>query len=187
VIGNDIVDLALARKESNWKRPRYLDKIFTEKEQLLISTAEDPEIMLWNLWSRKEAAYKIYNRETGIRGYFPLRLKCVYINSTSGYVNCEGFNFYTKTAIAADKIHTVAVTDRAHFKLVLELDSKMKLIKNKGIPFIWDDITNSVTPVSLSHHGRYSALVMINSVNCDFSRKQYSKSARFPGFEKLVL
>jgi lactate dehydrogenase-like 2-hydroxyacid dehydrogenase len=28
-IGNDIVDLALARKESNWKRPGYLNKIFT--------------------------------------------------------------------------------------------------------------------------------------------------------------
>jgi hypothetical protein len=39
VIGNDIVDLA-ARKESNWKRPGYLNKIFTTKEQLLISSAE---------------------------------------------------------------------------------------------------------------------------------------------------
>jgi hypothetical protein len=37
---NDIVDLALARKESNWKRPGYLNKIFTTKEQLLISSAE---------------------------------------------------------------------------------------------------------------------------------------------------
>jgi hypothetical protein len=35
VIGNDIVDLALARKESNWKRPGYLNKIFTTKELLI--------------------------------------------------------------------------------------------------------------------------------------------------------
>jgi hypothetical protein len=34
--------------------------------------------MVWNLWSRKEAAYKIYNRETGIRGYFPLQIACNY-------------------------------------------------------------------------------------------------------------
>jgi phosphopantetheinyl transferase (holo-ACP synthase) len=53
VIGNDIVDLALARKESNWKRPGYLNKIFTTKEQLLISSAENPNTMVWNLWSRK--------------------------------------------------------------------------------------------------------------------------------------
>ena len=76
MIGNDIVDLALAKKESNWKRNRFLDKIFTTKEQVLIVDAENPEIMVWNLWSRKEAAYKIYNRETGIRGYFPLQLEC---------------------------------------------------------------------------------------------------------------
>jgi phosphopantetheinyl transferase (holo-ACP synthase) len=86
VIGNDIVDLALARKESNWKRPGYLNKIFTTKEQLLISSAENPNTMVWNLWSRKGAAYKIYNRATGIRGYFPLNLECAYENSTTGSV-----------------------------------------------------------------------------------------------------
>jgi hypothetical protein len=32
-----------------------LDKIFTQNEQLLIATAENPDIMVWNLWSRKEA------------------------------------------------------------------------------------------------------------------------------------
>jgi hypothetical protein len=44
--------LALA-KESNWKRPD-LDKIFTTKEQLLISTAENPDIMVWNGAGRKQ-------------------------------------------------------------------------------------------------------------------------------------
>jgi acyl carrier protein len=69
VIGNDIVDLALARKESNWKRPGYLNKIFTTKEQLLISSAENPNTMVWNLWSRKRRPIKfiIEQRE---RGYF---------------------------------------------------------------------------------------------------------------------
>jgi phosphopantetheinyl transferase (holo-ACP synthase) len=110
VIGNDIVDLALARKESNWKRPGYLNKIFTTKEQLLISSAENPNTMVWNLWSRKEAAYKIYNRATGIRGYFPLNLECAYENSTTGSVACKGYTFYTKTVIDAEKIHTIAVT-----------------------------------------------------------------------------
>jgi len=57
MIGNDIVDLELALKESNWKRKGFLNKIFTNEEQLLISSAINPEIMVWNLWSRKEAAY----------------------------------------------------------------------------------------------------------------------------------
>jgi hypothetical protein len=64
------------------------------KEQLLISSAEI-RIMVWNLWSRKEAAYKIYNRATGIRG-FPLNLECAYENSTTGSVACKGYTFYNE-------------------------------------------------------------------------------------------
>jgi hypothetical protein len=30
--------------------------------------------------------HKIYNRATGIRGYFPLNLECAYENSTTGSV-----------------------------------------------------------------------------------------------------
>lgn len=159
MIGNDIVDLALARFESNWKRKGYLDKIFTPDEQLLISTAENPDTMVWNLWSRKEAAYKIYNRATGIRGYFPLKLVCVYENANNGFVLCNGHTFYTKTKIVKDKIHTVAVTDIMDFKLVTELEPEIKIIKRKGIPFLIEEITNSLNPVSISHHGRFRAFV----------------------------
>ena len=56
MIGNDIVDLALAEKESNWKRKGFIDKIFTPQEQSLIKTSINQEIIIWNLWSRKEAA-----------------------------------------------------------------------------------------------------------------------------------
>jgi phosphopantetheinyl transferase (holo-ACP synthase) len=75
VIGNDIVDLALARKESNWKRPGYLNKIFTTKEQLLISSAENPNTMVWNLWSRKEAAYKIIIEQREYEDTFKFRMR----------------------------------------------------------------------------------------------------------------
>ena len=95
MIGNDIVDLALAKIESNWLRNGFLDKIFTQKEQLLIANAINPEIMIWNLWTRKEAAYKIYNRKTGFRGYIPLKLECFYESDTIGTVVCNGFKYYT--------------------------------------------------------------------------------------------
>ena len=48
MIGNDIVDLALAQKESNWKRKGFLDKIFTLQEQLFINLSENQEIEVWN-------------------------------------------------------------------------------------------------------------------------------------------
>ena len=76
MIGNDIVDLTLARRESNWKRSGFLDKIFTKRELLLILNTQNPEHMVWDFWSRKEAAYKIYNRQTGVRAFIALQLEC---------------------------------------------------------------------------------------------------------------
>ncbi|MFV5703367.1 4'-phosphopantetheinyl transferase superfamily protein [Flavobacterium sp. XS2P12] len=155
MIGNDIVDLALARKESNWKRNRFLDKIFTVKEQLLIIDTENPEIMVWNLWSRKEAAYKIYNRQTNIRGYFPLQLECFYESETLGIVCCNGNIYHTQTIISSDCIYTIAVVNKEYFNEIKTLDSKAKISKINGIPFIIDELTKITKHVSISHHGRF--------------------------------
>ncbi|MDI5898757.1 4'-phosphopantetheinyl transferase family protein [Flavobacterium yafengii] len=155
MIGNDIVDLALARKESNWKRSRFLDKIFTVKEQLLITDAENPEVMVWNLWSRKEAAYKIYNRETGIRGFFPLQLECFYENATFGTVSIKGKIYFTQSKIENDSIYTIAVVKKEYFNKIMTLNSKTKISKINGIPFIIDEQTKIEKPVSISHHGRF--------------------------------
>ncbi|TDE49221.1 4'-phosphopantetheinyl transferase superfamily protein [Flavobacterium sp. GT3P67] len=155
MIGNDIVDLALARKESNWKRNRFLDKIFTIKEQLLIADNENPEIMIWNLWSRKEAAYKIYNRETGIRGYFPLRLECSYENEISGSVSIKGNTYFTKTIISNAFVHTIAVVKKENFDAIKKINSNETVSKANGIPFIIDKQTKIIKPVSISHHGRF--------------------------------
>ena len=42
MIGNDIVDLALAKKQSNWRRKGYFEKIFTQQEQHLINNTQNP-------------------------------------------------------------------------------------------------------------------------------------------------
>jgi phosphopantetheinyl transferase (holo-ACP synthase) len=167
VIGNDIVDLALARKQSNWKRKGFLEKIFTAKEQLLIANAENPEIMVWNLWSRKEAAYKIYNRQTGIRAYIPTQLECFYENANSGSVHCQGNTYYTQTEISKDKIKTIAVTIKSDFKEIIVLKPTTIVLKpttivhkKNGIPYL-NDGNNLVKPLSISHHGRFEAWVSL--------------------------
>lgn len=73
MIGNDIVDLKQAAKDSNWKRPRFLDKIFTPREQQLIWSAKDQDQMVWLLWSMKEAAYKVNVQQFGTRFFNPKR------------------------------------------------------------------------------------------------------------------
>lgn len=157
MIGNDIVDLALAKKESNWKRKGYLNKIFTLKEQLLISNSKNPEIMVWNLWSRKEAVYKIYNRQTGIRAYIPLKLECSAIDSPTGIVTCFGATYYTKTEITNEFINTVAVLQIADFNTISILNNNTKIKKLNGIPFTASD--NKI--ISISHHGNFKQMVSL--------------------------
>ena len=90
MIGNDVIDIIQSRYESNWQRKGFLQKIFTTDEQLLINKALNTEIIVWVLWSMKEAAYKIYNRQTKTRAYIPQKLVCS-LNSQNGKYILGGF------------------------------------------------------------------------------------------------
>ncbi len=155
MIGNDVVDLTLARKESNWQREGFLDKIFTQNEQLLIENTNSPEILVWNLWTRKEAVYKIYNRETGIRGYIPLQIDCFYENENLGTVTCNGSTYFTKTLISKECIYTIAVAEKVYFDQLGKISLDTKISKIDGIPFLIDPTTYISSPVSITHHGRF--------------------------------
>ncbi|MVM29707.1 4'-phosphopantetheinyl transferase superfamily protein [Spirosoma sp. HMF4905] len=94
MIGNDIVDRAQAHRESNWQRRGFLEKLFTIHEQKLILTADDPERIVWLLWSIKESAYKASFRETGKRIFAPRKLACQIISISDE--TAEGVVFYEK-------------------------------------------------------------------------------------------
>lgn len=161
MIGNDIVDLCLASKESDWERRGFLDKIFSKEEQQLISKAVCPELMVWNLWSRKEAAYKIYNRISGVRGYFPLELQVAFHDDIRGTVSIKGLTFYTQTQISKDFVYTRAVENNSIWDCLRELDSLEFVEKDKGIPYLLNPITNSRRPVSITHHGRFQRAISV--------------------------
>jgi len=165
MIGNDIVDLALARKESNWKRKGFLDKIFTEKEQLLITNAMNSEVMVWTLWSKKEAAYKIYNRQTLIRGYFPLQLECcdleIIDGNVFGKVAIKDFIYFTKTSITSQFINTIAVENINDFETIKTLKNRKNILKIAGIPSLFAKKTSVLRPLSISHHGRFERIITI--------------------------
>ncbi len=165
MIGNDIIDLALARNESNWKRKGFLDKVFTEKEQLLITNAMNSELMVWNLWSRKEAAYKIYNRQTQIRGYFPIQLECfdleIVDDITFGKVAIKDQIYYTKTEITTQFINTIAVENKKDFYTIITLENRKNIKKSNGIPIRLEEENFAQKPVSISHHGRFEQIITI--------------------------
>ncbi len=158
MIGNDVVDLKLSKKESNWQRTGYFDKMFTENEQILIKNSVNQEITVWNLWSRKEAAYKIWNRETGIRKYNPIKFECFDLDTEIGLVKFENFIFYTKTEINKNYIHSIAVLNKEDFNKISVLGNLITIKKQNGIPF-YVNKNQEVKPISKSHHGRFEFVV----------------------------
>jgi len=184
MIGNDIVDLK--HISSNWKRPRYLDKVFTEKEQVLISSAEHQHQLVWLLWSMKEAAYKVHVQQFGERFFNPKRLECELMPDNKGLVIIDHNTYFTVSTTTENYVYTIARIDlkedlnTAVFKsedssyslqsMVLkenflksisetqDLQYNMLHIKKTdiGIPQLFNNSKKLPIDFSLSHCGRFS-------------------------------
>jgi len=184
MIGNDVVDLEKANLDSNWKRKGYLDKICTRSEQQLILQASVPAVMLWLIWSMKEAAYKIMNRKTGIRLYEPLKFICDELLTdgiqASGKISYLENNFYSQSEIEGSLLHSAVVSALPDFKnLHLQYLRPMPdyrdtfnclpgfylLTRNRsGLPEMIHTITGQKHAVSVSHHGSYLAVIYSDSL-----------------------
>ncbi|WP_369014709.1 4'-phosphopantetheinyl transferase family protein [Flavobacterium anhuiense] len=163
MIGNDVIDLAQSRIESNWQRKGFIEKLFIAEEQQYIKDYDKPETMVWLLWSMKEAAYKIYNRQTKIREFSPKKLSCsldfIDCNLALGKVICNENRYYTKSIFSLESIHTIAVNNLKNINNVIEVDSKEIIKDENGIPYL--KTAKSVQDISISHHGRFEKWVTI--------------------------
>lgn len=72
-VGNDIVDLEAPGNAGKSRESRFVDRVFTEEERLLIHGAASPDRLLWLLWAAKEAAYKAVSRDDPAVGSIPRR------------------------------------------------------------------------------------------------------------------
>ncbi|WP_299883179.1 4'-phosphopantetheinyl transferase superfamily protein [uncultured Lacinutrix sp.] len=193
MIGNDIVDLNYAAKHSpysNSKRyQRFLDKVFTKKEQLLIFNAEDKHQMVWLLWSMKEAAYKVNVQQFGKQFYNPKRIDCKLLNDKKGQVIIDENLYFTESIITDDFSHSIATLEgetdfKSEWFKVEKLDYKtqskmlkysfLKLISETkgfniqtlsikktevGIPKLFNESKKLCIDFSLSHCGEFSGFV----------------------------
>jgi phosphopantetheinyl transferase (holo-ACP synthase) len=153
MIGNDLVDLNLAKTQSNWQRKGYLDKIFTLFEQNVIYKSSNPNEMVWTFWSMKEAAYKIHNRKTGTRNFAPTKLACYLdfpVNKNRGFVTVDDQQYFTQTFVETDYVHTIAAS---FYNKLKEID--ITIFKYPDNLFNY----KSTGPGCVSHHGDFLALV----------------------------
>lgn len=74
-IGNDIVSIKHTIENKHFLTQRYLDKLFTPSEQSFIWSTHMPAYAVWLMWTAKESAYKIYNKQSGKRMYHPKKFE----------------------------------------------------------------------------------------------------------------
>lgn len=187
MIGNDIVDLRLSLGKNNWKRPGFLNKLFSEEERVWIFKSKDPELSVWVLWAMKESAYKAHQRRFELpRKFNPKAFRCEVkgdkTTSVSGKVCIDKFSYFTKATISKEYIHCFATlhnlvkfTQKIYFKpkdlkseIINTISGLQNLPKEKieikkcaqFIPFIHFENQKLFCNFSVTHHGDFSAFIM---------------------------
>ncbi len=188
MIGNDIVDLMKVKKEINWQRKGFMNKIFSHQEQQFILSQKDQEIMVWILWSVKEAVYKINYRENGKREFAPTKILCSNIQTSEKRLTIEVSyhlsNYYAQTFLFENYIHSIATSslsfiDKVITKVILDYPSDYPIylqendllpkycviLKTKtGIPYLFNNQNHKSLPISISHHGNLLGIAYINQL-----------------------
>ncbi len=196
MIGNDIIDIKETKRCTNWERPRFLQKIFTTEEQSIIKASADPFTSVWQLWSMKESAYKVFIQAGGNRSFQPTKLECRLHTSTIGNVTIENTILHTNTTIHSEYIFSTATkmsTDpetsifkiidttsaqQSHFmynQIVSEFAKKhllsledLSLQKTiAGVPKLYYKKKCLDVSISMSHHGRYGAYSTLTNESMD--------------------
>jgi phosphopantetheinyl transferase (holo-ACP synthase) len=175
MIGNDIIDLSQARAESNWRRKGWVNKIFSKQEQKFIALSTEKELIVWLMWSMKEAAYKAYHREFKEMFYAPQKFSSHNIsikdNKAKGSIYFEQNIYHTSSIITPDLIHTIAAVHNNSSDTIVYIEDKTNppatcrqaynLFKDEhGIPYDRDHRNRQIKNASKSHHGRFEAIVI---------------------------
>ena len=194
MVGNDIIDINETRRSSNWERPRFMQKIFTIKEQSIISISNDPFTTVWHLWSMKESAYKVFIQAGGNRFFNPTKIECSLDSSKNGQVKIDTITLRTNTSINSNFIFSTATInnsdiDTCIFQLT-ENNSKQQsnfihqqvlnnfakknslncaellIQKTKtGVPTLHYKNKLLDKSISITHHGKYAAYSILKSKN----------------------
>lgn len=176
MIGNDLIYLERAAKNSRLHNFRFRKKVFTKSENKTIHTSENQEESFWLLWSMKEAAYKAHQRIRNTAPKLnPIDFECLpTVDKRSGRVKVFGYYYHTQSQISGNYIYTIASAEK-DLKIIQKTFPKdcyykkqfseyvsaqieeypgLFIEKNEHrIPFFHQKNSNKKLPVSISHDG----------------------------------
>ncbi|MDR6301602.1 4'-phosphopantetheinyl transferase family protein [Mesonia maritima] len=186
MIGNDVVNLSLAKQESNWQRPRFLQKIFTKREQQQINKSSEPEKLVWLFWSMKEAAYKASQRlQNSSPTFNPSQFECKIDvekhNFFRGKVSYKNETFFSTSLIIENTIfsyckknnsveifHKIVEAEKLKSEIIKSFsrlknlpEENISIQKNENqIPYFFYEKEMLSNSFSLSHHGKFAAFII---------------------------
>lgn len=192
MVGNDIVDINETRRATNWGRRGFVQKIFTPNEQSIINASTDPFTTVWQLWSMKESAYKVFIQAGGNRFFNPTKIECNLTALKNGQVKIDTMTLITATSINSNYIFSTAKLNNSGIKTRIfqlaknnikqqsyiihqhilndfaknnHLNCKaLSIQKSKtGVPIIYYKNKPVNTSLSITHHGKYGAYSMFTN------------------------
>lgn len=137
MIGNDIIDLSIAKVGEGMRRLRFLKKIFTDTELAFIKDSQREDLYIWLMWSIKESVYKIIVRKENRIRYAPKSICCDSVvplknNVYKSTVVYNGRYFYSRSIIKGDCIHTIAFKDRGIKNDIQSASFEINKINHRG-------------------------------------------------------
>ena len=170
MIGNDIVDLAKAKRDTFIFRPRYLDKLCSREEVNLVRSSSNSIQTFWRLWTMKETAYKAYQRQFSFGAkYNPFAFSSQLIDEEVGIVSYQNHTLITRSfktdkfmysEVSHSEVHNTFFGSTAAFLSHLKTEFQLAFppivsTSVEGLPML--KLNQDSIPFSKTHHGHFQA------------------------------
>ncbi len=189
MIGNDVVDLGDPEVDPRARHPRFDRRVYSRNEREAIRCSGAPERLRWMLWAAKEAAYKVARKADPRAIFSPRRFEVelganlrgrvchaggrvqVVLDESEGRIHCIASDREMDTLALCSRVvpfEGTAVEARVELRRlvcsaiaeILGLPLRELSIGRRGrIPVACFAGLPLQMDLSLSHHGRFLALV----------------------------
>lgn len=186
-LGNDVVDLTGPRTRGKAQDARFLARVCTpaERARIVAAPPQERDRLLWQVWSAKEAAFKVARKRLGRPAFSPARFETSFASAGEGEVRFRGWAVPVAWQVSADFVHclgawprrpsgilsAVRAVERAEEPSEAVRVLARRLLAARGLsgvtigregrepPYLLDLASGRRLPgeVSLSHHGRFVA------------------------------
>jgi len=158
--GNDVINLKESLGYSKHKNISWIKKVFNPNEQAHIFQSDNPNLTLWQLWSCKESAYKVFVKLGRKRFLNALKISIDVENYTQNKfeINYMNWKLFTNSQINSNYIHSVSSTcllknlDQGVFKFQgVSLEKGSRLIRSKIKDHVFSEYGKKIFSFSKNH------------------------------------